>query len=222
MSIITEFMIQKGVNEMVLALLLTIPIITVIVSIARHFIGIKSFGVFTPVLLSVAYSCISDNWKVGLVYGLAITLGVFLASFVYQYLLDSTKNKLFRLHYLPKLGLAISLVCVTFFGFILLAATLDKSFTKIDPLALLTIITLGESFMMKSFKKGFDTAIGITMETVFLALIGYALIMLKPLQAFLLNHPEVVLLSLPLNLLIGKFTGLRLRELFRFSDISEE
>ncbi len=222
MSTIVEFMLNKGVDETVIILLLTIPLIATIVSITRHFIGIKSFGIFTPVLLSIAYATISDDIKTSLIYGLSITAGVVLVSFISQYIIDVNKSKIFRMHYLPKLGIMMTIVSIFFFIMVLLAASLDKSFAyNIDPFPLVLIITLGESFITKSFKKGFQSGIGITIETVLLAVIGFLLIELKPLQEFLLHHPEIVLLTIPANFLVGKYAGLRLRELIRFSDIED-
>jgi hypothetical protein len=222
MSTVVEFMISKGVDEKVLIMLLTIPIITTIVSISRHFVGIKSFGVFTPVLLSIAYASISDNPKTSIVYGLGITFLVIFSSFLLQYFLDVNRNKVFRMHYLPKLGMIITTISIVFFLSILLAATLDKSFARnIDAIPLLLIITLSEDFITKSFKKGFQSSLGITVETVLLSIIGFLLITFEPLQNSLLNHPEILLILIPINFLIGKYAGLRLKELFRFSDIEE-
>lgn len=222
MSTIVEFMLNKGVDESVIILLLTIPIIATIVSITRHFIGMKSFGIFTPILLSLAYATISDDLKTSLIYGLAITAGVVLTSYISQYVIDVNKSKIFRMHYLPKLGIMMTIVSIFFFLMILLATSLDKSFAhNIDPFPLILIIALGESFITKSFKKGFQAGIGITVETVLLAIMGFLLIELKPLQDFLLQHPEIVLLTIPINFLVGKYAGLRLRELIRFSDIED-
>jgi hypothetical protein len=166
---------------------------------------------------------ISDDIMTSLIYGLSITMGVILISYVSQYFIDVNKSKIFRMHYLPKLGIILTLVCIFFFIMILLAATLDKSFAhRIDPFPLVLIITLGESFITKSFKKGFRTGIGITLETVLLAVIGFLLIEFKPLQDNLLLRPELVLITIPVNFLVGKYAGLRLRELIRFSDIQDE
>lgn len=221
MGQVVEFMLLRGVNEDAIILLLMVPIISTIVSIARHLVGIKSFGVFTPVLLSVAYASISESTKTNLVYGLSITIITTLGVLVAQYLLDVNRYKAFRMHYLPKLGVIMSLVSIGLFSILLAAAALDKSFAQVDPLPFLMIIILVESFVSKAFNKGFRSALTVTIETLILSLIGYFTIFLEPLRNTLLKNPEFVLLTFPANFIIGKFTGLRLTEWFRFSDIEE-
>ena len=221
-SPLIDFMLQRGVNETTIMLMLILPIITTIVSIARYIAGIKSFGIFTPVLLSVAFASISTDVKTSLVYGLTVTAISILSTVVLQYMLDVNKFKMFRMHYLPKLGIIITSVTIILFLILLSAASLDKSFAAIDPLPFLLIVTLVEDFTTKAFKKGFRPALGITLETVTLALLGYLLIITESLQNFLFLRPEIVLLTLPLNFLVGKFAGLRLKELFRFTDIGND
>jgi len=219
MGQIVEFMILKGANQTTIILLLMVPLVATLVSVARHFIGIKSYGIFTPVLLSVAYASISENTKTALVYGLSITFAAIVGSFVLQYILDVNKYKVFRMHYLPKLGIIMTSVAIGLLFMFLIAASLDKSFVAIDPLPFLLIIILAESFSTKAFNKGFRTAFGISIETIILALIGYFVIIFEPLRRLLLDHPEVILLALPINFIVGKFVGLRVSELIRFSDI---
>lgn len=215
-------MIQQGVNETTIILLLMIPLIATLVSISRHIIGIKSFGVFTPVILSVAFASISDNLETNLIYGLSITLLTIVSSIFLQYIIDVNKFKIFRMHYIPKLGLIITSVSLIFFIAFLIGALFGSSFVIIEPLPFFLIITLVEDFITKSFNKGIRSAIGVTLETLTLSLVGYLLIIFKPLQQLLLRHPEIVLLALPVNFLIGKYVGLRVKEFYRFSDITDD
>lgn len=221
-SPLIDFMLQRGGNETTIMLLLMLPIIATIVSVARYIIGIKSFGIFTPVLLAVAYASISKDVKTSLIYGITVTAIVILSTLVLQYILDVNKFKIFRMHYIPKLGIIMTSVTIILFLTLLAAASLDKSLAGIDPLPFLLIVTLVEDFTTKAFKKGFKSALGITFETVTLAILGYLLIIAEPLKEFLFLRPEIVLLTIPLNFLVGKFAGLRLKELLRFADIGND
>lgn len=224
MGQLIDFMILKGVNESTLVLLLMLPLIATLVGVARHIIGIKSFGIFTPVILSVAFASISNNPQTNLIYGLTITAVAIAGSVLMQYIMDVNKYKIFRLHYLPKLGIIMTAVAISLILMLLVAGSLDKNFAQIQPLPLFLIVTLVEDFITKSFKKGAKSALGITIETISLSLIGYFLIIFEPLRNLLLSHPELVLITIVINFIVGKFAGLRMKEYFRFTDIgtSEE
>jgi len=221
MGEIVQFMVDSGVNETTIALLLMLPVVATIVGIARHYLGIKSFGIFTPVMLSFAYASISDDFISNIIYGLLITFFTIVASVLMQYLLDVNRSKVFRMHYLPKLAIIMTSVAVGLLLVLFVGSFLNRSFVSMEPLPLLLIVTLVESFVAKSFRKGIKSAVGITAETVSLSLIGYFIITYQPFRELILENPLLVLITLPVNYIVGKYTGLRLTEWFRFTDIDQ-
>ncbi len=52
----------------------------------------------------------------------------------------------------------------------------------------------------------------------FLIIVGivYGILTLRDIQYFFLSHPEIILVVLLLNILVGRFTGLQLVEYIRF------
>ena len=47
--------IQNGIPANIIVLILLFPVITAVISLARHIIGLKGFGIYTPAVLSVAF-----------------------------------------------------------------------------------------------------------------------------------------------------------------------
>ncbi len=58
-------MINQGVSEEAIILLLMLPIVATIIAFSRQVIGIKGFGIYTPLIISFAFLA------TGLKYGLA-------------------------------------------------------------------------------------------------------------------------------------------------------
>ena len=55
MSFITQYMINQGVPQETVVLLLMLPIVATIIALARQIIGIKGFGIYTPLIISFAF-----------------------------------------------------------------------------------------------------------------------------------------------------------------------
>jgi len=65
--------------------------------------------------------------------------------------------------------------------------------------------------------KSIKTAISLTSETLVLSLISYLFLTFKPRQEYSLLYPEITLLAVGItDYLLAKYSGLRLREVWRF------
>ncbi len=60
----TQWIIDRGVSQTVLELLISVCIVSTIVSIARYIVGSKTYGIYAPIILAIAYS------YTGLKYGM--------------------------------------------------------------------------------------------------------------------------------------------------------
>lgn len=66
-------------------------------------------------------------------------------------------------------------------------------------------------------------ALSITFETLVLAIIGALIFGNETIQRFVILKPELtILLVAILNLAIGRYTGLRVLEYFRFQDLLKD
>ena len=123
-----------------------------------------------------------------------------------------------RLHYLPRMALLLWLVTVGILGLVLVSPYLGLGqLTTISIFPIVILILLAEEFIAVQIGKSLREAARMTAETIVIALVGYFILSLKLLHDLALAYPHwVVLFPLVLDLLIGRFTGLRLLEYRRF------
>ncbi len=220
-SPIINTLVAQGVSGETIILLLLFPVVVTIVVILRQFVGIKAFGIYTPSIITLAFVFIaSEHWS-NIKYAVAIYIIVLFVGMMMRYVL-----KRFRLLYLPRVAITLSVVSFSVLVTLAVASYFDRTGFAAAPIfPILIIITLVEKFVTVQIEKGNRTAIILAIETLFIALIGYTI--LSPITpvgvyitTFTLTHPFVVLLTIPLiNLFMGKWTGLRLSEYYRFRDV---
>jgi hypothetical protein len=114
----------------------------------------------------------------------------------------------------------LTLVALVILGILLLGGSFKKtSFSNASILPILIIITLVEKFITVQIEKGGKTAITLAVETLIISIVGFFVINSSFLRNFLLAYPWIVLFTLPVNIILGKWTGLRLSEYIRFRHI---
>lgn len=222
MNPLIEFLIEtKGIPETSIILLLMLPMVATIIAFWRQFIGLRTFGIYAPILITFAFYQLSltqtNNTSLlqGLKYGLSLAVVVFFtAAFAHE------MTKQIRLHYLPKMSILLSLVSIGVFGTLVLASYFNRGgFISVDILPLLLMITVSEQMISIYIKKGRKSAYLLTFATLFISSLTYMLISWKWLQTIMLQYPYISLLMLLLDFIIGKWTGFRLKEYFRFKSI---
>ena len=55
--------------------------------------------------------------------------------------------------------------------------------------------------------------------TILIPLFCYGIFQISYVKVFVLSYPEIILLLIPLNFMIGRFSWLRITEYFRFSEV---
>jgi hypothetical protein len=82
---------------------------------------------------------------------------------------------------------------------------------------IMLFVLLAETFIEAQITRSLSTSMLMTVETVVLALIAYKVMSAPIIQTQVVLHPEIsVIAILALDLLIGKYKGLRLLEIWRF------
>lgn len=204
--------ISAGVPQNTIVLLLLFPLIVTLIAAARHLFGLRGFGIFTPAVIAVAFL------STGLPLGLGLFAGTLLIAAASRWV-----TKGLRLQYLPRLSLLILFICIGILGAFLLASRFSLDFASfaipgIFPTLLLILLT--ETFISAEISHGAKFAARVTVETLFLAVISYLIMNQTAIQSWVLFHPEATILSLlAANILLGRFTGLRLLEYWRFREL---
>ena len=224
MSPVIEIMVNQGeIPKEIIILLLGLPFISAIIGIARYYIGIKTFNLYSSVLLTVSYYFIAINYPTnsttqlltGIVWGVLFTI----IAMITTALVNSIFGKI-RMHYYPKMSFTFGIILIIYFLiFIILSYFNVEAVKHINLFGLILISLVFEKFMKTLARKKTKVAIQLSVETILLSLVCYLLLVLPPFQNLLLNHPGIVIIAILFNYIIGRYKGLRLRELFRFQDI---
>jgi len=205
-SIISQT-IASGVSEKTIILFLLLPLVASLVATARHLIGFRGFGILIPTAIALAF------FAMGIGTGILVFLAILLVASLARGLL----RKL-RLHYLPRMALLLWFVSLAVLALIFVSPYFGLGqLTAISIFPVLILILSVEEFIAVQIGKSLREATRLTIETFVIALIGYAIFNLRPLQELALKQPQwVILIPLVINLLMGRFTGLRLLEYHRF------
>jgi hypothetical protein len=195
----------------VLKILLLLPFAALITTIMRNVIGLGTFGTFSPALLAMSF--IYADWKIGLLILLiVITVGLFGRSVLER----------LRLLMVPRLSIILTMVvlCVVF-----TLSTLYYIFPMISaqavllPLVIMTMLI--ERFHVTVEEDGVVYAMQLTLGTAVVAALCYAVLVWPRMGDFVLVYPEAHLFTIAVFVLLGRYAGYRLTELWRFRDLVE-
>ncbi len=206
------FAVLHGVPLQTITLLLMLPVVATLVAFFRQVIGIKAFGIYTPSIITFALLAFDPN---GLKYGIAIFVSVILVGMVSRYIL-----RYFRLLYLPRVALTLSIVSFAILGILIFGGSFQRTgLASISIFPLLIMITLAEKFVATQIEKGNKVAFLLALETLIISVAGYFLISWDTFTALILDYPWIILLTFVINFSLGKWTGLRISEYLRFRKI---
>jgi hypothetical protein len=205
--------INRGLPANIVVLILLFPVIASIISFSRHVIGMKGFGIYTPAVLSVAFV------STGIANGILLFLVVLIATSLTRKLV-----KQLNLHYLPRTAMLFWGVSVVMLGALIVATYLPFKFILgVSIFPLLIIILLSENFSESQLSSSQSAAVRLTLETLVTAILCSLLIASETIQRIVILQPELTLLVVAgFNILIGRYTGLRLLEWMRFKSIIDE
>lgn len=209
----TSWLITNGLPEKTLELLIAITIVATVVSIFRYILGTKSYGIYAPIILAIAYS------YTGLKYGLATTVVVITTTLISHYLL-----KKIRMHYITRIAINYCLLAVAIMGFVLIAHKYKlglENISNIPPLALIGIATLSDFFIKQLVRKSLKSSITTFVGTLLVATVGWFIITRDFASNYVINNLWIIPALIVFNLLIGQFRGLRLNDYFRFKSATK-
>jgi hypothetical protein len=210
-SPLTAWLLSHGISNEILELLIAIALLSTIVSLSRYVFGSKSYGIYAPIILAISYS------YTGLRYGLAIT-AVVIATSLFSY---SILKKI-RMHYITRIAINYCILTLAIIIFLLLinrfGLTLDN-IENIPPLALISITALGDFFTKQYVKKSLKTSLLTLSSTIVISTIGWYVITRDAISTYLINNLWIIPTLILINILIGQYKGLRIKDLFRFRSI---
>ncbi len=209
-SSIINFFLNQGVPFETIKLILMLPIIATFIAFLRQVVGIKAFGIYTPLLITFAF--LATN---GIKYGITIFITIILIGMLMRIALKS-----FRLLYLPRVAIMLTVVALSILVMLAIGGSLKRTgLVSVSIFPILIMITLVEKFIAVQIEKGDRVAIILAAETLVISILGFYIASWSVLIDFIISYPWIILLTVPVNIILGKWTGLRFSEYLRFKEI---
>ena len=190
-------------------LVLLLPLGALITAVFRTIIGVRTFGTFSPTLLALAF--IFNDRRTGLV----VFASVLIMGFTSRSLLDRLKLLL-----VPRLGIILTLIVLLMVFGISLTSYFHWSTTgEIVLLPMVILTMLVEHFYITTEEDSMRFGLQLLVSTFALGFIVYLLLRWKAVGHILLVYPELHCFTVVALILIGRYTGYRWTELWRFRDM---
>ena len=209
MAFLVQSSVKSGVPSRTVILILLLPMLATIIAFIRHVIGLPSIGMLVPVALSITLL------STGITAGLILLATIIFSSTVARILLKKV-----RIMQLPKM--AFSMFIVSIFLFLTLTVSAMAGILVVKQLSIfpvLLLILLSEQIISVQQERSAQEMIIISMVTFAIGILGFLLLSSTHLRNTILLYPEFILVLIPLNVIVGRYFGLRLMEYFRFSSI---
>jgi len=212
LSYITDFILINGFPLGILTLVLLLPFVWLLISVARQVVWLSVFGVFTPLLFAISM------YVIGIAPSFFLLLGAAIAVIITHLI-----SKKIYLLYSPKISLMMILYCIV--------SLVIWRFHQSMELQLVDMEAYANSFAIFPFVVILLVAKGVFSDNFlqfrkwrwtdlleFFAISLWVLYILNStyLQNIFLWNPELILVVLLLNILVWRFTWLQITEYFRF------
>ncbi len=212
LSFIVNRLLSQGIPASMLLLILMLPVIATIVAFLKQVVGITTFGVYTPSVITLSFLIL------GIWLGIAILFVVIIASTIMRRLLRH-----YRLSYTPRMALVLTGVALAIL-FTVAALTELTNFSGANigsfVFPILIMGTLAERFASVQTEKGTYSAVQLTIEVTFVAVVCYLIVgQWVAFRTLMLATPEIVFIFIGADIMLGRYTGLRITEYVRFKDV---
>lgn len=193
-------------TQNVYRILLMVPLGAFLIVLLRNLIGIKTFGTFMPILIALAFRETDLVWGITL-FTLIVALGLALR-FYLEYL---------QLLLVPRL--AAVLIIVIILMTIVTVLSFKLGFEHGLSVALFPMVILAMTIERMSLvweEHGPAEALQQGIGSLAVAALGFLVMSNIILNHMIFVFPEMLLIILAFTLILGRYTGYRLVELWRF------
>jgi hypothetical protein len=186
--------------------ILLVPVGAFLVVFMRNVVGFKTFGTFMPILIALAFRETKLLWGIVL-FTVVVGLGLVIR-FYLEYL---------KLLLVPRLASVLTIVIMLMAAVSLLTHKLgiDRGVSvALFPMVILAMTV--ERMALVWEEMGPVEALQQGFGSLLMAALGFSVMSDKLFGHMIFVFPELLLIVLAANLLLGRYTGYRLTELWRF------
>jgi hypothetical protein len=188
--------------------LLLLPVAALIVCLFRNVIGLPSFGTFAPALLGLSFRELHS------MPGILVFVTIVLTGWLLRRVLDR-----YHLLQVPRMAVMLSLVVL-----ILITAIVTASHQSLPPtkyfslFPMVILVGMIERFWTMETEDGTTSSFRTLLSTMVIVATISLTLSLRALVHTMFRYPELLGIIMALQLLLGRYTGYRLSELYRFRD----
>jgi len=188
--------------------LLLVPVGATLIVVLRTIVGIEGFGIFSPLILAYAFV------RLGTVVGLLTFTALLLAVTPARLLMDR-----FALLSVARTGILVAACAVVLFAL----SAFAPAHLELSSLGLPVVIMAGiiDRFVTAQMDQSTGEAVKLSLFTVLAAAILATFLQWGALRSAVFATPDLALLSFPVCLLVGRYTGLRVSEYYRFRSVAD-
>lgn len=198
-------------TQAVYRVLLLVPVGAFLLVLLRNVVGIKTFGTFMPVLIALSFR------ETGLLRGIVIFVVLVALGLAVRFWLEQLKLLL-----VPRLA-AVLIVVV---GLMTMLSVMTKALggntglsVALFPMVILTMTIERMSIVVE--ERGLGEALTSGIGSIICASLAYVVMNIKDVEHLVFVFPELLLVLLAATLLLGRYTGYRLMDLYRFRALAE-
>ncbi|GIX34966.1 MAG: membrane protein [Lysobacteraceae bacterium] len=199
-------------TQQVYQVLLLVPVGAFIMLLLRNLVGIKTYGTFMPVLVALAFR------DTGVIAGVILFISVVGTGLLVRFYLERL-----RLLLVPRLTAVLTVV-------VLLMAAVSVISNRLDievglSIALFPMVIMAMTIERMSVtweERGGGAAVREALGTLLVAALAALVMTWDLLEHLIFVFPELLLVLLGITLLLGRYSGYRLTELFRFRALARE
>ncbi len=222
MTHFVNILLNNGVPDNTIALILLLPVIATLVAFMKQVVGATTFGIYTPSIITLSF----------LIIGIHVGLLTLIAAIIVGALTRPALKKV-RMLFIPKMAIVITVVSLTLFLIIITSNYLglfNAEFLSIAIFPMLILSTLVEKFVSVKTEKGLSSATILMTSTVLVSILAYFIVggeidlgiwtfKFNFIKNLIMAYPETVFLLIIVNFLLGRWSGLRILERIRFREV---
>lgn len=196
--------------QAVYEILLLVPVGAFIIVLMRNVIGVRSFGTFMPVLIALAFR------ETQLLAGVLLFVTIVGVGLTFRFYLEKL-----RLLLVPRLASVLIIVVLLMAAVSVLSHRLGVEAglsVALFPMVIIAMVIERMSIVWE--EHGPANALLDGVGSLAIATVAYLVMGVKLFGWWVLVFPELLLVLLGLTIALGRYTGYRLTELFRFREVT--
>lgn len=198
-------------TQAVYSVLLLVPIGALVVAVLRNLVGVQTFGTFMPVLIALAFRETRLFWGIVL-FTTLVALGL-----TFRFYLERL-----QLLAIPRLSAVLTIVVLLMLGVSVISNRLGLESGLSVALFPMVILAMTVERMSTVWEeRGAADAIQQGMGSLLVAALCYLAMDAGLARHLVFVFPESLLIVLAVTLLLGRYTGYRLSELWRFREMPQ-